>query len=270
MDISRRKALGYAGGMTAAALTASLVAGTGQAAAAAGNPARPPRSYRFDLLFDVPHDDNMQGLAARGDSYFVGFDVGGGDAVIREYDRRGMLLKESAALPLGHVAEISFRAADGLLHAVTGGGGNPTLVRTVDFDADEPAIVGTLDFSALGNAGLVAVDNARDQLLVHAGPSDEGPFTFAYADFEGRLGDTFELPGQGVPQGLEMWRDRILYYTNNKITLLDREGSITGTIDIPLSGESEGLGVLPTRTGAQLLVGYNAPNRVYRVRPDLH
>ncbi|MFD0533803.1 hypothetical protein ACFQY7_08425 [Actinomadura luteofluorescens] len=194
--LTRRRVLGFAGAATLAG--AAALAGARPAAAA-------ERSYTFDLLFDVPHSDNMQGLAYRRGSFYVGFDVGGGHGVIREYDREGATLKESAPLAVGHAAEISVRDRDGLLYVATGGGTNPTKVNVVDWSG-EPEVVRTIDFGSLGNSGLVAVDNRRDGLLVHAGPGDQGPFVFAFTDLDGTVRSTFDLGYQGVPQGLEMAR----------------------------------------------------------------
>ncbi|MEV5747449.1 hypothetical protein AB0L00_06490 [Actinoallomurus sp. NPDC052308] len=258
--ITRRRLLAYAGGAGLAGATA-LVAGAAPASA---------RAYEFDLVFNVPDTDNMQGLAYRRGRFYVGFDVGNGMGVIREYDRSGTKLKESRPLAVGHAAELSFRDADGMLYVATGGGTNPTKVHVVDIAADDPSIVRTIDFASLGNSGLVAVDNRRDGLLVHAGPGDQGPFVFGFADLNGRVRSTFPLPYQGVPQGLEMAGDKILYYTNNRITVLNRQGRILDAIDIPLTGESEGLAVAPAGRGTRVFFGYNKPNRVYAMKPVFH
>ncbi|WP_433472100.1 hypothetical protein ACQPZP_24755 [Spirillospora sp. CA-142024] len=255
--LTRRGVLGHAGAATLAG--AAVLAGARPAAA--DGP-----SYTFDLVFNVPHTDNMQGLAYARGRFYVGFDVGGGNGVIREYDRDGTTLKESAPLAVGHAAEISVRDRDGRLYVATGGGTNPTKVNVVDWRG-EPEIVRTIDFGSLGNSGLVAVDNRRDGLLVHAGPGDLGPFVFAFTDLKGNVRSTFDLGYQGVPQGLEMAGDKVLYYTNNTITVLDRAGTILDAITIPLTGESEGLAVAPAGRGTRVFFGYNKPNRVYAMKP---
>ncbi|NYE14483.1 hypothetical protein [Actinomadura citrea] len=258
--LTRRRVLGFAGAATLAG--AAALAGARPAAADG-------RTYTFDLLFNVPHTDNMQGLAYRRGRFYVGFDVGGGHGVIREYDRDGTTLKESAPLAVGHAAEISVRDRDGLLYVATGGGTNPTKVNVVDWSG-EPEVVRTIDFGSLGNSGLVAVDNRRDGLLVHAGPGDQGPFVFAFTDLDGTVRSTFDLGYQGVPQGLEMAGDKVLYYTNDTITVLDRAGTTLEAIDIPLTGESEGLAVAPAGRGTRVFFGYNKPNRVYAMKPVFH
>lgn len=134
----------------------------------------------------------------------------------------------------------------------------------------EPEVVRTIDLGSLGNSGLVAVDNRRDGLLVHAGPGDQGPFVFAFTDLDGTVRSTFDLGYQGVPQGLEMAGDKVLYYTNDTITVLDRAGTILEAIDIPLTGESEGLAVAPAGRGTRVFFGYNKPNRVYAMKPVFH
>ncbi|HEU5025164.1 MAG TPA: hypothetical protein VFV01_09625 [Spirillospora sp.] len=256
--LTRRTALGLAG--AAALAGAATLAGTARPAAAA------ERSYTFELVFDVPDTGNMQGLAYQHGRFFVGFDVGGGKGVIREYRPDGTKVKESAPLAVGHAAEVSVRRADGLLYVATGGGTNPTKVNVVDWTG-EPRIVRTIDFGSLGNSGLVAVDDERDGLLVHAGPGDNGPFVFAFTDLDGNVRSTFPLGYQGVPQGLEMSGDKVLYYTNDTITVLDRAGTILEAITIPLAGESEGLAVAPAGRGSRVFVGYNKPNRVYAMTP---
>lgn len=261
--ISRRHALGYAG-TAGLAGAAALTFGAVPAASAATT-----RSYEFRLVFNVPDTDNMQGLAYRGGRFLVGFDVGDGNGVIREYDRAGTRVKESAPLPVGHAAEISVDDATGLLYVATGGGTNPTKVNVVDWAPSAPRVVRTIDVGYLGNSGLVAVDPRRRGLLIHAGPDDQGPFVFAFTDLDGAERSRFGLPYQGVPQGLEMAGDKILYYTNDTITVLSRDGRILQVIPIPLSGESEGLAVAPVGRATRVFAGYNKPNRVYAMTPVL-
>lgn len=189
--------------------------------------------------------------------------------MIREYDMAGTRRKESAPLAVGHAAEVSVDDVTGLLYVATGGGTNPTKVNVVDWAPARPRIVRTIDLGSLGNSGLVAVDNGRRGLLVHAGPDDQGPFVFAFTSLDGTVRSTFHLPYQGVPQGLEMAGEKILYYTNDTITVLDRAGTILRTIDIPLTGESEGLAVAATGRGTRVFAGYNKPNRIYAMRPFL-
>lgn len=247
---------GAAGLAGAAALTTGAV----PAVAAA-------RSYTFDLVFNVPDADNLQGLAYRRGRFLAGFDVGDGNGVIREYDRSGTKIKESDPLPIGHAAVVSVEDATGLLYVATGGGTNPTKINVVDWRPSSPRVIRTIDAGYLGNSGLVAVDDRRRGLLIHAGPNDQGPFVFAFTDLNGKERSRFNLPYQGVPQGLEMARDKVLYYTNDTITVLSREGAILQTISIPLTGESEGLAVAPAGRGTQVYFGYNKPNRVYAMKP---
>ncbi|GAA4499417.1 hypothetical protein GCM10023191_046310 [Actinoallomurus oryzae] len=254
--ITRRRMLGYAG--AAGLAGAGIVVGARPASAS---------TYGFDQLFELPDTDNMQGLAYRRGRYYVGFDVGDGHGVIRVYDGSGNKLKETTQLAVGHAAELSFRDRDGHLYVATGGGTNPTKVHVVDIAAANPQVIRTIDFASLGNSGLVAVDNRRDGLLVHAGPDDDGPFVFAFAGFDGTVRSKFTLESQGVPQGLEMARDKILYYTNNTITVLSRKGAILEVINVPEAGESEGLAVAEAGTRTRVFVGYNKPNRVYAMRP---
>jgi hypothetical protein len=259
--------LGYAAA-TGLAGAAAVAVGTAPAAAAASAATSP--AYRFDLLFNVPDTDNLQGLAYRRGRFIAGFDVGDGSGILREYTRSGTKLKESAPLAVGHAAEVAVEDRTGLLYVATGGGTNPTKVNVVDWTPKAPKIVRTVDVGYLGNSGLVAVDNRRHGLLIHAGPNDQGPFVFAFTDMDGTERSRFNLPYQGVPQGLEMAGDKILYYTNNTITVLSRTGTILETITIPETGESEGLAVAPIGRGARVFFGYNKPNRVYEMKPVFH
>lgn len=257
---SRRQVLGYAAATGIAGATA-LAAGAAPAIAATS------RTYDFEPAFTVPDTGNLQGLAYRRGRFIAGFDVGDGNGVLREYSATGEKIKESAPLAVGHAAEVAVEDATGLLYVATGGGTNPTKVNVVDWTPDAPRVVRTIDVGYLGNSGLVAVDNLRDGLLIHAGPNDQGPFVFAFTDMDGTERSRFGLPYQGVPQGLEMARDKILYYTNNTITVLSRTGEILEVITIPESGESEGLAVAPAGTGTRVFFGYNKPNRVYAMTP---
>lgn len=222
--------------------------------------------YVFDLVFHLPDSGNMQGLTYYNGYYYVGFDVGGGNGVIRKYNGAGKKVKESGPIAIGHAAELAYRVSNNRIYVANGGGTFPTYVYEVNMDAATPSITKTLDFTALGNAGLLAIDNDRDLLLVHTAPSDSGQLLFSFSDFNGNILHQFSMPNQGVPQGLAISQNQIYYYTNNKITILDYFGNIMNVMPIPKSGESEGLTISGDYLTPSITVGYNAPNRLYALR----
>jgi hypothetical protein len=205
--------------------------------------------YSFTPGFTVPSTANQQGLAYADGLHYVAFDMGGGQGQIIAYDDHGTEVKRSPSLPLGHAAEVSYRAADGNLYvAVYGVAGTGLNVAVVDMRPDLPQIVRTYDLSYLGVLGMVAVDNSRDQMLVKSGPKG-GPHTFTSLDMDGRVVAQFTDVSQGLGQGLEVVGDDILLYTSapnhtsNTITVYDRSGTVLSRIPVPVAVEGEGLSV---------------------------
>lgn len=205
--------------------------------------------YSFTPGFTVPSTANQQGLAYAHGLHYVAFDVGGGQGQIIAYDDRGTEVKRSPLLPLGHAAEVSYRAADGNLYvAVYGVAGTGLHVAVVDMRPAVPQLVRTYDLSYLGVLGMVAVDNSRDQMLVKSGPRG-GPHTFTSVDMDGRVVAQFTDGSQGLGQGLEVVGDDILLFTSapdhvsNTITVYDRSGTVLSRIPVPVAVEGEGLSV---------------------------
>jgi hypothetical protein len=225
---------------------------------------KPPRSVHPSArkLFDVANG-NMQGLANHNGAIFVGFDEGGGKGEIRVYSASGKLIKDSGPLPIGHTASLTYRTKNGHIYVTNGGGTNPTKIYEVDVSAAHPKVLRTIDFGRLGNSGLMAFDNARDKMWLETAANDYAPvITFSYCDVNGHIFRQFTIKNQGVPQGLDVYQNRIYYYTNDKITVLDYSGHIIKSLALHLSGESEGLTIVTGKT-PYIIFGYNKPNRLY-------
>lgn len=241
---------GFSTVLAATALTAGILAAA-NAPAAAG----PGAGHTFTRLFDTPYAQNQQGLAWADGYHYVGFDMGGGQSRVVVYDDTGKEIRRSGLLPLGHAAELSFRQADGNLYVATGGGSNPTYVNVVDMRPATPVVRRTYDFTALGNNGMVAVDNANDRMVVFAGPTG-GPYTVAFADFSGTVSSRFTLPDLGTPQGIEVVDGTVLYYTSaegfthNTVTVLGTSGAVLDTIDVPIANEGRASRSTPPPTGS--------------------
>jgi hypothetical protein len=229
--------------------------------------------YTFPRQFAIPGTGNQQGLAYADGRFYVAFDVDGrGSARIVAYDAAGHEVRRSGQLPLGHAAELSYRRADGNLYVADGTPGRPCRVTVVDMRRSPPRIVRRYDFSALGAGGMVAIDNARDRMVVSAGPAG-GPFTVASVGMDGRVKSRFTSRVPGVRQGLEVLADQIVLYTSapdlrsNTLTVMSSTGRVARTISVPVAREGEGLAVnAQTR---QLYVGFSRPNAVHRMSPAL-
>ena len=253
--------------LTLAALAAVVVVGMLPAASAHG------AGYTFPRQFAVPQSGNEQGLAYADGRFYVAFDLdGAGSARIVAYDASGHEVRRSGRLPLGHASELSYRQANGNLYVSDGAPGRPCRVTVVDMRSSPPRIVRSYNFTALGTGGMVAIDNARDRMVVSAGPAG-GPFTIAFVGMDGRVQRRFTSRVAGVRQGLEVVGDQLALYTSapdkssNTLTVLSDTGQVVRTIRVPVAREGEGLAVnAKTR---QLYVGFGYPNAVHRMSPAL-
>src|SRR5690606_29632717 len=220
--------------------------------------------YVFDLLFHVSSSENMQGMTFHNGHYYIGFDVGGGNGRIRKYTAAGSVVTETCPIGIGHAAGLACRKSNGRVYVVNGGGSTPTRDREADVETSR--ITKAVDLSFLANAGVIGIDNLNDRLVVHTAPDNIQPPTFSIVDFEGDIISQFNIPNQGIPQGLDCYSDQIYYYSNDKITIMDFEGVILGTINVPKAGESVGLTIAGDYSTINISVGYNSPNRVYALR----
>jgi hypothetical protein len=234
------------------------------------------RRVRTTFGFHIPNWPdgsamNNQGLTYWNGFYYVGYDVGGGYGRVQRFYENGALDATwgDVNVPSMHTAELGYRVADGRIYAASGGGTQPTYVFR--FGADGKSVDQTLDYTAYGNSALLAIDNNNDLLLLHTtgAGGDAGPIDFRLIDWNdnNRVIAQFQIPNQGVPQGLDIYESVIYYYTNNKITLLDYAGNILDTWVLSMVGESEGLTVVHHYAEPCIAVGYNGTPRVYTIRP---
>lgn len=230
-------------------------------------------NYSFAKLFDVAYTGGQQGLAFANGFHYVTFDVGSGQGRIIKYDSTGAEVKRSGRLDIGHAAEASYRQANERLYIANGGlNGDPTFVYEVDMQLATPVIERTIDFTNLGSNGMVAVDNSDGRLLVFTGPNN-GPYTISVADFNGAVLEQFNIPtGLGLPQGIEVIGNEILYYTSfsstprhNQITVFSTTGTKLYAINVPVEIEGEGLSI--DETTRTVYVGTHKPNQVYKMSP---
>src|SRR5919112_3270589 len=245
----------------------ALILATLAATAVGMSPAAAATTYTFPRQFAVPQSGSEQGLAYADGRFYVAFDLdGAGTARIVAYDGSGHEVRRSGRLPLGHAAELSYRRADGNLYVAAGTPGRPCRVTVVDMRRSPPRIVRRYDFSALGNGGMVAIDDARDRMVVTAGPAG-GPFTVAFVAMDGRIQRRFSSEVPGTRQGLEVDGDRLVLYTSapdlrsNELTVLSDTGKVVKSIPVRVAREGEGLAV--NQKTHQLYVGFGHPNAVH-------
>ncbi len=237
------------------------------------------RSYSFAEKFDIAETSNQQGLAFGGGFLWACFDTGGGNGKIIKYSMNGDVRKTSPDLPLGHCAEIAYRNADGTLYAVDYvSGASVARVRVVDMDRPTPAVVKTLDITRYGLAGMVTIDNARDQLVVFGGRS---PYRFNFLALSKAkshttarwLREVTYRSSLGLPQGLEVVGDELLFMTSNaqngslthnRIHVFDRNARYKSYINVPIARESQGLAVAGDNT---LYFGLKRNNSVWVMSP---
>jgi hypothetical protein len=255
---------------------ASLLAACGGSGGPAdGAPAVTPVIIKVEpklqQAFRVDQAKNNQGLANWNGFYYVGYDIGSGNGYLERYSKDGVLDPDygRVSVPTRHTAELAYRAADSRIYAASGGGTEPTYVYRLA--ADGKSVDRTYDFTAYGNAAMIAIDNTNDVLVLSttAGGGDAGAVTFRFIDWNAnnKVINQFTIPSQGVPQGVEVYGGLVYFYTSSKITVLDNKGTILDSWDLKAAGESQGMTIVLDGTSPYLAVGYNAPQRVYTIRP---
>lgn len=240
----------------------------------------PRGAYSFLRQFNVVERGNQQGLAYGGGSLWACFDTGDGNGRIVRYSVSGAVQKRSPLLPLGHCAEIDYRREDGTIYAVDYVKGATTArVRIVDMSLTTPAVIKTINVTKYGLGQMVAIDNARDQLLLKGGTA---PYRFNFFALSGTksattatwLREVTYRPILGTPQGLEVEGKELLFLSSyaidgsiayNRIHSFTRQGTYKGHIQVPIARESEGLAVNP-RTN-KLYLGFHHPQAAYAMRP---
>ena len=221
----------------------------------------------YELMFYLPDTGTMQGMTYWDGYFYVSYDLGNPNGKICKYDSVGNKISETSSMAIGHCAEIAYRASTGKIYVSNGGGTNPTHVYVVDYATS--AILIDLDYTSLGNSALVAIDNVHDYMILHATLTggDTGTPTFTIINLvNSDVIATFSIPTQGIPQGLESDGKNIYFYTDNKVTILDYEGTILSSYAVDKNGESEGLTLASEYGTTFIAMGYSTPNRIYALR----
>ncbi|MGH4050655.1 MAG: YncE family protein [Clostridium sp.] len=219
-----------------------------------------------DLLFNIKDKNNLQGITFFNKYLYCGFDIGGGKGKIVKYNMAGERISQTKPMMLGHCADLSYRTRTNKIYVANGGGNNLTRIYVVDYEKGE--IQSTLNYERLGTSALLAIDNVHDYLILHTvlNHGDAGNPTFTIIDLaKMKAINSFNVACKGVPQGLETDGKYIYLYTNNKITVFNYQGAIIATYHVNKRGESEGITIISDHGATYLAVGYNSPNRFYKI-----
>ncbi|MBM7836447.1 BppU family phage baseplate upper protein [Clostridium sardiniense] len=222
-----------------------------------------------DLMFYVDDNRNQQGLTYGLDHFYIGFDVGNNQGDIVKYTKSGVRVASTGNIGIGHAAGLGFRESNGKIYVANGGGSNPTHVYEVDFN--NKRVTRDINLERYGTAALLAIDNDHDRLILHTSPGgNNGRILFNIMDFNGNsIVPQFEIPNQGIPQGLEYYNGILYYYTNDKVTCINIEThEIMGHFSIKKAGESEGITLVRDGATPYLAIGYNGANRIYSIRTN--
>lgn len=217
-----------------------------------------------ERLFDIKTKDNLQGVAYWDGYYYVGYDVGNGLGKIRKYNSHGELIQETDSLAIGYTAELDFRNKNDRLYVANGGGKNPTRIFEINMTTKPPYISKTLELDSLGKAGLLAIDNENDTLVVHTANNDQSAPKISIIDFSGNVLKHFSIPYQGIPQGLEVHNGIIYFQTNSLISMINFSGQIIGQTAVKESGENEGIAIFNNAKETYYLYSYRFNNRLYK------
>lgn len=214
--------------------------------------------------FNINDKGNMQGLTYNNNTFYIGFDRNNDNGEIITYDNNGNEIKKSGLLKIGHAAGLAYRTKNNSIYVANGGGKNKTHIYEVKMNGDKTYVSKDLDYSKLGNSGLVAINNDDDKLIIHTAENNHGNHIISICDFNGKIEKQISIKNQGVPQGLEYYNGYIILYTNNKVTFIDsKSGEIEKIYKIKEKGESEGITIFKEDNKAGLAYGYNGNNRLY-------
>lgn len=222
---------------------------------------------KTNLMFNVNDKRNQQGLTYANGNFYIGFDTGNQTGEIVCIDKSGNNKGSTGKIYIGHAAGLAFREKNGHIYVANGGGDNLTHVYEVDFKNKK--VINDINLEEFGTAALIAIDNDKDNLIISTSleKGNNGNPTFTVLDFNLNKKSQFQLKNQGIPQGMECYKGKLYYYTNNKITCIDlKKGKIIKSFDINESGESEGLTVVNDVKNPYVVVGYNNKNRLYSVK----
>lgn len=232
------------------------------------------------LLFTIPDKGSMQGLAYAEGNFYIGFAKGFGMGQIDVINLKGKLIKKTGLLPIQHAGELAFRKTDRLIYVSNGNVDKPAKIFAVNMNSTDPSVVHTIVPDIQGYGALIAIDNNIDQMIISTNSSIlslasnpiSNNFTtvsFYTCDFDGKVFNKFTIPYQGIPQGVECYKSLIYFYTNNKLTVLNKNGKILKIYALMRRGESEGMTLAIINNKPVLTVGYNYPGRVYVLKIDL-
>ncbi|MBC1284861.1 hypothetical protein HB818_03665 [Listeria booriae] len=219
------------------------------------------KDYR--LLFNVPEQANMQGFTYNDGVYYLAFDLSRAGypnkSKIVAYDRLGNKLHETLPLAIGHGAELSYYK--GKIYA-SNGSLEGAKVFVVDFERG--LIEKTFDFTKFGIGALATVRDDKTIILETSSSSDSNTanHVFSYINMEnGALMKQFQISNAWVTQGIDYYQNKIYFYTNDLITILNEQGKILDQQYLGFKGESEGLAV--DKVTGKIQIGYNGFNRIY-------
>ncbi|MBU3111000.1 Ig-like domain-containing protein [Clostridium lacusfryxellense] len=219
----------------------------------------------YKLLFNLNDTLNFQSITFFNQYLYCGFDIGNGKGKISKYSMSGKKISETKSMAVGHSADLAYRAKTGNIYIANGGGNSKTHVYVVKYESSQ--ILSNLNFEKLGTSALIAIDNVHDYLILHTvlSSGDSGSPKFTIINLANmKVINTFNVPNQGVPQGLEVHGNQIYLYTNNKITTFDYNGKKISTRYISNTGESEGIAMTLDNNFQRLVIGYTGENRIYR------
>ncbi|MGL4874093.1 MAG: beta-propeller fold lactonase family protein [Clostridium sp.] len=219
-------------------------------------------------IFKVKSKENMQGITYNEGKYYIGYDVKNGEGVIETYTKDGKQLDRSNVLKIGHSAGLAFNKNDGHIYVANGGGRNKTKIYKVSIK-NKMEVVKEYDFERLGNSALIAIDNEKNEMVLHTSNNDKGKHIFSRVDMDGNLKREIQFDNLGVPQGLEYFKEHLYFYTNNIIWIIDlKEETIVKKYEVNEEGESEGITFVEDEEGLYISYGYNKENRIYRTKID--
>ncbi len=190
-----------------------------------------------------------QGLAIDNinNKVYIAYDTGTDKGQVWKYSRNGVVDTSfgQAELTLKHAAGAGYRYSNNKVYVCSGGSAYG--LEVYELSSDGKSISKTIDLSAYGAGGLMAIDNDNDILVT--GSNLNGEYWFRFFNFEtGELlwsvKDPTSYAVAGNPQGLVVYSGYLFYVTDNGVHIIDFEGFEVDFWSVSIIGEAQGVAIL--------------------------
>ncbi|MGJ7134193.1 hypothetical protein [Morganella morganii] len=226
------------------------------------------KRYEFSIDENEVPEYGLQGLAFRGDNFYISVDDGTGACKLYKLDRKGNVDNDygKVLLPLEHGNNLAF-SNDGKLYACSGSGSYNA--KLFEISEDGKAIINTIDLSQYGKGATFTFDELGNIIL----SAKWVVYVIRFHDLQ--LLTTFNAPEEvsyenaGNPQGMIAY-DGVIYFGSDKvICAMTYSGEVIESIDVTTrSGENEGITMMRDGFTTCIAQAQLNPKMITSLRPS--